>query len=114
MVGRLPPLTPGLRVPGRVESREALIYAGMTRLMRRRMTRKRQSLAARSSPAAYLLRQSLSRECRGVLAWLSDEPFAPTRCRAAIHLRHDPLSARAAILGGAILAAFFDRGLREQ
>ena len=35
-----------------VESREALIYAGMTRLMLRRMTRKDQPLAARSSPAA--------------------------------------------------------------
>ena len=35
-----------------VESSEALIYAGMTRLMLRRMTRRHQSLAARSSPAA--------------------------------------------------------------
>lgn len=35
-----------------VESSEALIYAGMTRLMLRRMSRHNQSLAARSSPAA--------------------------------------------------------------
>ena len=35
-----------------VESSEALIYAGMIRLMLRRMTRTHQSLAARSSPAA--------------------------------------------------------------
>jgi len=34
-----------------VESSESLIYGGMTRLMLRRMTRTRQSLAARSSPA---------------------------------------------------------------
>lgn len=35
-----------------VESSEALIYAGMTRLMLRRLTRHSPSLAARSSPAA--------------------------------------------------------------
>ncbi len=35
-----------------VESSEALIYARMTRLMLRRMSRHNQSLAARSSPAA--------------------------------------------------------------
>ncbi|MBF6590024.1 MAG: transposase, partial [Ktedonobacterales bacterium] len=35
-----------------VESSEALIYAGMTRLMLRRMTRNPCPLAARSSPAA--------------------------------------------------------------
>lgn len=35
-----------------VESSEALIYVGMTRLMLRRMTRRHPSLAARSSPAA--------------------------------------------------------------
>ncbi len=35
-----------------VESSEALIYAGMTRLMLRRMTCASRSLAARSSPAA--------------------------------------------------------------
>lgn len=35
-----------------IESSEALIYAGMTRLMLRRMTRQRPALAARSSPAA--------------------------------------------------------------
>lgn len=35
-----------------VESSEALIYAGMTRLMLRRMTRQSPARAARSSPAA--------------------------------------------------------------
>ena len=44
---RLPPGEPGRRGSGRVESSEAMIYAGMSHLMLRRLARP----AARSSPA---------------------------------------------------------------